>query len=289
MKPALVLDLDRSVGPIPGERRILLADWQERLRFACTRATLRRFAAALEPELPATFGTVLLGSGDFHHLSWPLIERAGGGAPFQVVVLDNHPDNMRFLLGVHCGSWVRRVASLRHVTHVHVVGVSSSDVSAAHAWELYLAPLWRRRVTFWCIGVDVGWAARLGLGHAFRAFAAADELVRAFAEQQRGAASATYLSIDKDVFAEDVARTNWDQGQLRLTQAEALIRALPGELIGSDITGDVSHHEYQTFWKRRVAALDAQPPVDVSALAAWQAQQHALNLALLRAIAERSA
>lgn len=283
-----MLDLDRSVGPIPGAQRIALADWQERLRFACTSATLRRFAGALESLLPASHGTVMLGSGDFHHLSWPLIQRAPARTPFQVVVLDNHPDNMRFPFGVHCGSWVRRVASLRQVTHVHVLGVSSTDVCAGHAWELYLAPLWRRRVTFWCIGVDVGWAARLGLAHAFRGFSSADELVRAFGDQQRGCRGPTYLSIDKDVFAEDVVRTNWDQGRLRLAQAEALIEALPGALVGSDITGEVSHYDYASFWKRRLAARDAQPPVAASALAAWQVQQHALNLELLRAIAART-
>jgi len=210
-------------------------------------------------------------------------------SPFQVVVLDNHPDNMRFPLGVHCGSWVRRVAGLRNVSHVHVLGVTSGDVAAGHAWEITLQPLWRRRVTFWCIGVDVGWAGRVGLGHAFRAFDDAAELVRAFADQQCVAALPTYLSIDKDVFAEDVARTNWDQGRLALADAEALIAALPGELVGSDITGEVSDYRYASFFKRRLAALDDQPPVDARALPEWQSQQHALNLALLRAIAAREA
>lgn len=289
MSRAVVLDLDGSVGAIPGACVLPLASWQERLRFACTRGTLRSFAREIAPRIPAGSGTVLLGSGDFHHLSWPLIERVCSHAPFQVVILDNHPDHMRFPIGVHCGSWVQRVARLERVSHVHVVGVTSHDVAASHAFEITLWPLYRRRVSFWCIGVDVGWAGRLGLGHAFRAFDDPAALVRAFADEQCDASTATYLSIDKDVFSEDVARTNWDQGRLTLADAEALISALPGPLIGSDITGEVSHYRYEGALKRWLAALDAQPPVDLDRLDAWQAEQHALNLALLRAIAARAA
>ncbi len=55
----------------------------------------------------------------------------------------------------------------------------------------------------------------------------------------------TYLSIDKDVFAPEVARTNWDQGRFRLAHASAVIDSLRGGLVGSDITGEVSHYRYR--------------------------------------------
>jgi hypothetical protein len=280
----VVLDFDRSVGALPGATVLDLASWQEAIRFGCSRRRLREVSAVIAKQLPNAHGTVFLGSGDYHHLTWPLVERYAARGPFEVVVFDNHPDNMRFPFGVHCGSWVRRVALLPFVTHVHVLGISSGDVSSAHAWENYLAPLRRRKLTYWTLGVDTRWSARVGLADAFRAFETRDALVDGFLEQQRGATHPVYLSIDKDVLSAEVARTNWDQGQLLDTDLLSVIDSLRGRLIGSDITGDVSAYRYSTWWKRKLSALDEQPEIDPTQLAAWQAQQHALNLRLLERI-----
>ncbi|CAM5447545.1 arginase family protein [Rhodanobacter lindaniclasticus] len=284
----VVLDIDRSVGPLPGRLVLPLEHWQESIRFGCSLATMRRFRTMLDELLPERHGTVFTGSGDFHHLSWPLIERVHGDTPFQVVVLDNHPDNMRFPFGVHCGSWVRKVALLPQVSHVHVLGITSHDIGAGHAWENYLAPLRRGKLSYWSIGVDTGWSRRFGLAHAFHGFDTPAALVDAFVERQRTQAAPSYLSIDKDVFAPEVARTNWDQGRLQLDHALALIDSLRRGLVGSDINGEVSHYRYKSWWKRRLSALDAQPAIDPAQLTDWQAQQHALNLQLLAAIAARS-
>ena len=284
----VVLDIDRSVGPLADRLVLPLEHWQESIRFGCSLATLRRFRTMLDELLPAQYGTVFTGSGDFHHLSWPLIARRQPGRKFQVVVLDNHPDNMRFPFGVHCGSWVRRVAALPMVSRVHVLGITSADIGGGHAWENYLTPLLRGRLTYWSIGVDTGWARRLGLARAFRGFDTPAAMVDAFVESQRTQTAPSYLSIDKDVFAPEVAHTNWDQGQLLTGHALALIASLRPGLVGSDINGEVSHYQYQSWWKRRLSAIDEQPVIDPARLAGWQAQQHALNLQLLPAIGARS-
>ncbi|MHB1273161.1 MAG: arginase family protein [Rhodanobacter sp.] len=284
----VVLDIDRSVGPLPGRLVLPLEHWQESLRFACSMASMRRFRTMLDELLPAEHGTVFMGSGDFHHLSWPLIARLRPRTPFQVVVLDNHPDNMRFPFGVHCGSWVRKVAMLPQVGHVHVLGITSADIGGGHAWENYLTPLLRGKLTYWSIGVDTGWARRLGLARAFRSFDTAEALVDAFVERECTQTAPSYLSIDKDVFAPEVAHTNWDQGRLLAHHALALIGSLQHGLVGSDINGEVSHYQYKSWWKRKLSALDEQPAIDPAMLADWQAQQHTLNLQLLEAIAARS-
>lgn len=281
----VVLDIDNSVGELPNRRVLPLSGWQEAIRFGCSLAAMRRFTAVLEAQLPAHYGTVFTGSGDFHHLSWPLIARLKPAAPIQVVVLDNHPDNMRFPFGVHCGSWVRRVAALPFVEHVHVLGITSHDIGAGHAWENYLAPLLRGKLSYWSMGVDTGWAKWLGITRAFRGFDTPDALVDAFVEAQRTQRLPSYLTIDKDAFAPEVARTNWDQGRLQLDHALALIDSLRPGLAGSDINGEVSHYRYQAWWKRKLSAMDEQPAIDPAQLAGWQAQQHALNLKLLAAIA----
>lgn len=288
MAPPVVLDFDRSVGALPDATVVDLATWQEAIRFGCSLRRFRKVEQKIARHLPSRHGTVFLGSGDYHHLSWPLIARRGAEGPFEVVVFDNHPDNMRFPFGVHCGSWVRRVALLPFVTRVQVLGISSADVSAAHAWENYLTPLRRGKLAYWTVGVDTAWARKLGLGAAFRAFDTPAALLDRFVEEQRSAKTPAYLSIDKDVLSPEVAHTNWDQGRLLEHHLNRGIDALAGRLLGSDITGDVSAYRYQSWWKRKLSALDEQPEIDAAQLAAWQAQQHALNLRLLERIAAAS-
>jgi len=290
----VVLDLDHSVGALPGELRLDLAGWQEGVRFGCGLARFGRFAADLDRRMPAfdRHGTVFMGSGDFHHLSWPLVRRcirAGGfdaGRPLRVVVLDNHPDNMRFPFGVHCGSWVRQVASMPEVSQVIVAGITSGDIGAAHAWENYLRPLAGGKLSYWSCGVDVRWGARLGLGRAFRSFGSASDLAAALAGALAANPRPTYLSIDKDVFAPAVVRTNWDQGCMTEALALGIVAALHGQVVGSDVTGDVSSYRYTTAWKRWLSAADGQETgIDTATLREWQAGQSAFNGRLLAALA----
>lgn len=284
MHKPVVLDLDGSVGALPGRLVLPLRECEEAIRFGCSLSTLRRFAADLRETLPREHGTVFLGSGDFHHLTWPLVQRVPGTSGFQVVVLDNHPDNMRFPFGVHCGSWVRRVAMLPRVSHVHVVGITSSDIGRKHAWENYLGPLRAGKLTYWSTGVDTRWADTIGLGARFRAFPSSQAMVDAFVSLQAHSTEPVYLSIDKDAYAPEVAMTNWDQGTLSESGGEAVLATLRGRVIGSDVTGEISRYTYASWWKRKLSAMDGQESIDEARLATWQAQQHALNLRLLAAI-----
>lgn len=285
MPQPVVLDVDGSVGPLPGRLVLPLREYEERLRFGCSLRRMQRFARLLDHTMPATHGTVFLGSGDFHHLTWPLVARLAPTEPLDVVVLDNHPDNMRFPFGVHCGSWVRRVAQLAHVRHVHVVGITSADIGRGHAWENYREPLRSGKLTYWSNGVDVAWAHQAGLAAAFRSFATPAAMVDSFLAEQARAQHPVYLSIDKDVFAPWVARTNWDQGTLDEPAGLAIVRALRPRVVASDITGEISSYRYRTWWKRWLSAMDGQPDVPSAHLEAWQAQQHRLNLSLLGAMA----
>lgn len=291
-----MLDLDASVGPLPGELRIPLSDWQEALRFSCSLAHMERLRGWLDQRMPApaAHGTVLTGSGDFHHLSWLLIERqlkqAPARRPLRVVVFDNHPDNMRFPFGVHCGSWMQRVAALPGVKHVHVVGITSADIGWAHCWENQLAPLRAGKLSYWSSGVNTGWARWLGVARAFRNFDNSQALVAALCEWLLATPQPTYLSIDKDVFSSAVVHTNWDQGQLSEAQINLAIAALRGQITGSDITGEVSVYRYRSAWKRWLSRIDAQDgAIDPAQLRAWQAEQHALSQRLIGRIAAAAA
>jgi len=284
----LILDLDGSVRDIGAAERLPLQDWQERLRFSCSRRDLRRFGDAIAPALSAPHGTVLLGSGDFHHLSLPLVEREAGrrrlrGHSLRVVVLDNHPDNMRFPFGVHCGSWVGRAAILPGVVDVHVLGISSPDAGRSHAWENQLGVLRNRRVHYWCVGIDTSWTAQRGIT-TLSSFDSPQELVAEFVAAMANDPVPVYFSIDKDVFAPEVVRTNWDQGRFLLDDALAIISALKPHIVASDITGEVSIHHYRSLFKRLLSRLDQQSDPSPAEIDAWQLEQAAVNRALIPAL-----
>jgi Arginase family len=284
----LILNFDNSQGAVPNASELALGDWQEAIRFGCTLKTFAQFSQILQQQLPEHYGTVLLGSGDFHHLSWPLIEKQQQQGPFQVVLFDNHPDNMRFAMGIHCGSWVRKVALLPYVSHVHVLGVTSPDIALGSLWQQYWMPLLKAKVTYWCMDVDTDWTKYLGLAKAYKSFAHPDALIEAFlaSEPISGKnALPTYLTIDKDVLSPEAVSTNWDQGRMLERHLLQVIDALKGRVIGSDITGEVSLWQYQTWWKRKLSEMDGQTELSAEQVDIWQKQQQALNARLLTAIA----
>ncbi len=282
----VILDFDGSLGTVAGATEIPLQDWQEKIRFGCSLKNFQSLVRLLQQRMPAEHGTVLLGSGDFHHLTWPLVQRCQSRGPFQVVLFDNHPDNMRFPFGIHCGSWVRQVALLPYVSHVHVLGVTSPDISLSSAWQQYWRPLLSGKVTYWCTDVDVRWASWFGLKKSFRRFDNPDELIESFISTQT--AMPTYLTIDKDVLSADAVATNWDQGRMLESHLVSVIRSLKGNIIGSDITGDVSSWLYTTWWKRKLSALDGQTGIPAARLLEWQHDHQALNARLIARIAENS-
>lgn len=156
--PPVILDFDGSVLPVAeGERRIPLGSWQEAIRFGCTRRAFSALEAHLEGVLPVDCGCAFMGSGDFHHVTLIPLRRLCRRLPpasLDVVVFDNHPDNMRYPFGIHCGSWVSHAALQPSVRRVHVIGITSGDIGLAHAWENRLTPFLRRKLTYWSVGTD---------------------------------------------------------------------------------------------------------------------------------------
>ena len=284
MSRPLVLDFDGSVGPLPGEERLPLGEWQEALRFGCGLTSLATLGREIGGVLAGRPLPVFMGSGDYHHLSFALIRGLHAvGRPVQVVVFDNHPDNMRYPFGIHCGSWVWHASRLPWVSCVHVLGITSPDVDAAHGWENHLRGLYAGRVRYWCIGRDLAWMRRLGIRHS-RSFASAEAMLDAFAAHLATLRDPVYLSIDKDVLSAEDVRTNWDQGVLRLDELLGALDLLQGRLIGADVVGEVSVYRYRSPFKRWLSRLDGQPEIPPELLAAWQAGQHAVNLRLLAAL-----
>jgi hypothetical protein len=281
MPQPVVLDFDRSVGPLPGERRIDLGGWQEEIRFGCTLASLAKLERAIDTFLADAVPAVFLGSGDYHHVSHLLIRRLRRlERPLQVVVLDNHPDNMRYPLGIHCGSWVWHVSRLPFVSCVHVLGITSGDVDIGHAVENHLRNLRSGRVRYWCVGRSLGWMRCAGIKRS-SSFPSVPAMLDAFAAEIRASEAGIYLSVDKDVLSPQDARTNWNQGVMRAEEMLALIGTLRGRTVAADVTGEVSVHAYRGRLKRLLSGLDRQPRIAPDELRRWQVEHHAIDLRLL--------
>jgi len=285
MSRALILDFDHAVKPLPGTEALALGDWQEAIRFGCRKKTLHELDRELTPALESRPPLVFLGSGDYHHVSYLLIERLRAlGTRIQVVVFDNHPDNMRYPFGIHCGSWVWHVSRLPFVARVHVAGITSTDVEAGHLWENHLAPLYSGKVIYWCVNRNLRTMQRLGI-HRSRSFPSLpvllDELAVALADEPEP----VYLSIDKDVLAPDVVQTNWDQGVMRQEELTAAIRRLQGRIVASDVTGEVSSFRYRSRFKRLLSGLDRQPEIPQHTLDEWQTRHQEVNRQLLLLLA----
>lgn len=291
MNSPLILDFDQSVGTINHAQTVNLTDWQERIRFGCTKKQFRIFQRYLQAKMPENHGTVLMGSGDYHHISLLLIKQLAkyysAQNPIQVVIFDNHPDNMRYLFGIHCGSWVSYVTRLPFVSHVHVLGITSTDIGPYHLWENRWSPLLKKKLTYWSMEVNTSLAQKLGLGESFRHFATPDELISSFLAEQYYNQQPVYLSIDKDVLSEDVIHTNWDQGKLQTYHLLDTITAIKPRIIGSDITGDLSIWRSTHWFKRFLSMLDKQPDISSATLIQWQQEQQQLNLTLLDALANK--
>jgi len=281
MTRPLILDFDGSVQGLSDTDTIPLGHQQESIRFGCSMAALR----GLAEEIPAAPPMVFLGSGDYHHVSYLLIERLRLlQTPIQLVVFDNHPDNMRYPFGIHCGSWVSHVSRLPFVTSIHVLGITSSDVEGLHVLENHLRPLHSGRVRYWCVGPDLRAMRRLGIHHS-QSFQSTGDLLDRFAEESRTWEEPLYLSIDKDVLAPAVVQTNWDQGVMTLEELEQGIDIIRNRVIASDVTGEVSSYQFASLWKRILTRLDRQREVPGELLRSWQQRHRAVNQRLLSMLA----
>jgi arginase family enzyme len=199
-----------------------------------------------------------LGSGDFHHVSAMLIERAAShaGEPFTVIHLDNHPDWVRRTHGMHCGSWVNRALSIPEVAKVITAGVCSRDLQHPEWKGGNLDALRKGRLELFAyeqppssVSGDYGTGASFHQdGRRLHWSCISDMGLATFAAVllSRVQTAAIYITLDKDVLVLDDAVTNWDQGKLHLDDIIGLIRALASryEIIGADVVGDYSpvHH-----------------------------------------------
>src|SRR5208283_2352540 len=247
-----VLDLDGSLSaqsslfPPEAAAWVPARLWGPQIRLACTFGTFERFRRWLDGALETVDpGVTLYGSGDFHHVSLALLKRLPG--PFNLLVLDKHPDWMRGIPFLHCGTWLRhalRMPSLKRVFHCGGELDFDNAYRRLAPWpglasgRIVVFPAARRFSRGRWAGVSV---------HPLREPSGTVAEVLAAALSSYGDAlrqHPLYVSIDKDVLCFEDAAVNWDSGLLRLGDAvtilQAFLAASDGRLVGADVLGDWS-------------------------------------------------
>jgi hypothetical protein len=267
-----------------------LRPWGPRIRMACSFGRFRRFEQALAEMLGGESDDAprmtFYGSGDFHHVSLALVRRLR--EPFNLLVLDNHPDWMSGVPFLHCGTWLRHASLLPMARRVFHAG-GDVDFDNSYRW---MAP-WRQLRTGQ-ISVLPGfrrfrrgaWAAveneplrPAPLVHTCRE--RVEQLVRPFRDEL--ARRPLYISLDKDVLAPDEAVVNWDSGRLTMAEVETVLdvftAAAGGRLAGMDVVGDWSPVQLQGLF-RTLFHLTEHPALSIDPDHARRINEQA-NLRLL--------
>jgi hypothetical protein len=228
------------------------------------------------------------GSGDFHHVTSLLIERAAAraGGPLTVLHFDNHPDWVRHARGRHCGSWVGEAARLPGVAKVITIGVCSPDIGRRRSQRGDLSLIGEGRLDLYAWRAPDGGEAVALEGRSWPTITALGEaafIARLAAEIPT---REIYVTIDKDVLAAEDAVTNWDQGQASVGfLIDAIEAAAEGRrVVGADVVGDWSNAVYgdgpvAVMLKRGEAMLDQ--PWSRPGPQAASAVNEAANLRLL--------
>jgi hypothetical protein len=273
--PLRILDLDGSITRQEmvmsryRPRVIPLSGWGPTIRMGCAIGQFQAFERALATasgcEKDRTPMLTLYGSGDFHHVSLALLARQS--APCNLVVIDNHPDWMRGVPFLHCGTWVCHAARLGHVRRVIHIG---GDVDFDSLYR-FMAP-WpelrqgritvipaRRRFERWPWAKTAHAPLRTVPGESVTRDRF-EELLQPIAEDLKNCP--LYVSLDKDVLTTADALVNWDSGHLELAEVRTILRALlqiaRGQLAGMDIVGDWSRVHVRG-WLRQFLHLTEHP------------------------------
>ncbi len=256
-----------------------LRDIAARLRLWSVNGAIKEARRRLQQSpVPPDPIVTLMGSGDFHHLTALLLERAR--EPVTVIHFDNHPDWVRLAPRWHCGSWVNQALRCERVARVVTIGPCSDDLvwPGLKGGNLKALASGRLRLFPWLHppsrvlrpivdGASYRCTARQLVWNNLASMPQTDAIRTVLSQV---ATDAVWITIDKDVLPPEDALCNWDQGLMPLDWVVAMIEALGRRhvIAGADICGDYTPPRFSNPLKRWEAKRD-QPrraPPDPSAL-----------------------
>ena len=161
--------------------------------------------------LSAPFGIHLLDNGNYHYATRFFLEQVK--EEFALVVFDKHSDDqLPAFAGMRsCGSWVRDAKE--------DLGRKLQKITLIQGTDRI------RELDIRTPGAEGDSRDRIG--------------VETEESEKDSSGLPVYISIDLDILSEDVIKTNWDQGDLELTELQEMVRELlkKKRVIGIDICG----------------------------------------------------
>lgn len=292
-----VIDLD---GAVSSQARLVqqfspdivdMTEWGPWLRMTCRFGTYQRFQRHLDEALGPANAPALsfLGSGDFHHVSLALLRQQR--QPFNLLVIDKHPDWMRGIPVMHCGTWLHHALSLPNLQRVfHIGGDLDFDNYYRHLapWSelcsgrVVTIPAYRRYSSGKWAGVP-----HRPLNEPGDLSSIADVLEETLHSSLLDLARwPLYVSLDKDAMSASEAVVNWDSGTLGLEDVRDVLNwfhaASLGRIAGMDIVGDWSTVRMR-WGLRKICHWTEHPELDVNPSTATRINQ-GLNEALIRQV-----
>lgn len=167
-------------------------------------------------------------SGNYHYMSSILTDMVK--EPFSLVVIDHHPDMQRPMFGeiLSCGGWVLEVMRNNpNLKEVYVIGADSELIDKLDEEDKAGTRFYSRDDIF--------------AGDSANPENSADPDDSA-ALSLPDTGYPIYLSLDKDVICKEELDTNWDQGDMTISQVLTLVKELlkNRKVIGFDICGEIS-------------------------------------------------
>lgn len=156
-----------------------------------------------------------LDSGNYHYLSKFWLDRIE--VPFDLLVFDNHTDMQAaaFWGLLSCGSWIREtIETNRFLEKVCIIGPGEASFLEVQELKEHFCKITQEEL-------------RAEKEDAFLVFL-------------KSSTRPLYISVDKDVLCMEDARTNWDQGEMRLKKVLEMIQkaAENRKILGMDVCGE---------------------------------------------------
>jgi hypothetical protein len=208
------------------------------MRLWCSSGNFKKASAAMQLQDTSQF--VLLGSGDFHHLTLALLGQHQ--APLTLVLFDNHPDWMRPPHQYHCGTWIYTAARLPQVNRIVIIGLENGDLVGKKFLAGDIESFKKQKIVllpYTLVGAQLersDQSVRLQSKLKQDLKMGIQEILDAILTED------VYISIDKDCLREQDAITNWEQGTMPLDTVLESIRAIDKlyNIVGADTVGDYS-------------------------------------------------
>ena len=171
-------------------------------------------------------GIHFLDSGNYHYVSKLWLDRMK--EPFDLLVFDHHSDMQEPMFGdiLSCGGWIKKVLDDNpFVRQIWIAGPPEASMEAVReVWEAFRGRICRISEKDMVFQNDT----------------ASQKEREEWIPVNDEAGIPLYISVDKDILAPDYARTNWDQGEAKLEDILAGIRAAASvrRIVGMDVCGE---------------------------------------------------